>query len=108
MSRPLFLAVALLVLAASAACDKRNTEEQRRVQPMPERTVTDVLREHTASIMSVPGVVGIGQGECSGEPCIQVLVVKKTSELLKQIPSAIEGYAVEVLETGEIKALPAE
>ena len=37
-------------------------------------------------------------------PCIKVLVVEKTSELLAQIPPEVEGYTVEVLESGEIKA----
>ena len=32
-------------------------------------------------------------------------LVKKTPDLLKQIPSAIEGYPVAVQETGESKAL---
>ena len=50
--------------------------------------------------MSLPGVVGIGQGECDGQPCIRVFVVKKTEELLKQIPPVIDGYEVAVDETG--------
>ncbi len=55
--------------------------------------------------MGLSGVVGVNQGECSETPCIRVLVVKKTTDLLRQIPSAIEGYAVDITETGEIKAL---
>ena len=70
--------------------------------------IQDVLKAHTAALMSLSGVVGVGQGECSGEPCIRVLVVQKTPELVSKIPTAIEGYAVEVQETGDIKARPAE
>ena len=72
---------------------------------MPEKTIAQVLEQHTDALMSLPGVVGTGQGECSGRPCVKVLVVEKTSELLSQIPAAIEGYTVEVQEVGEIKAL---
>ena len=72
---------------------------------MPEKLIEQVLKEHTDSLMSLPGVVGNGQGLCDGEPCIKVFVVKKTPDLLKHMPSAIEGYTVAVQETGEIRAL---
>ena len=55
--------------------------------------------------MALPGVVGAGQGLCAGAPCIKVFVAKKTPELVRQIPPAIEGYAVAVEETGEFQAL---
>ncbi len=73
--------------------------------PMPEKPIEAVLKEHTDSLMSLPGVVGTAQGECEGKPCIKVYVVKKTSDLVKQIPATLEGYAVEIQVTGEIKAL---
>ncbi len=75
---------------------------------MPTKTIEQVLDEHADDIMSLSGVIGVGQGECSGEPCIRVLVVEKTSDLLRRISSAIEGYTVEVTETGEIKALDSD
>lgn len=72
---------------------------------MPEKSIREVLEEQTDSLMSVPGVVGIAQGECAGQPCIKVFVAKKTSELLREIPATIDGYLVDVQETGEIRAL---
>ena len=72
---------------------------------MDKRPIEDALREHTDRLMALPGVVGTTQGLSDGEPCIKVLVVKKTSELLAQIPDVLEGYAVEVEETGVIRAL---
>ena len=75
---------------------------------MPEKTIQQVLTDHSASLMALPGVVGVGQGECSGQPCIRVLAAKKTDELLKLVPQVIEGYQVAVDETGEIKALEEE
>ena len=71
---------------------------------MPKKAIETVLKEHTDSLMSLPGVVGTGQGQCEGVPCIKVFVVEKTPALLDQIPSAVEGYAVVVQETGEIRA----
>ena len=72
---------------------------------MQEKTVQAVLKDHTDSLMSLPGVVGTGQGLCEGKPCIKVFVAKKTPQLLRQIPSSLEGYTVAVQETGEIRAL---
>ncbi len=72
---------------------------------MTKKPIEQVLKEHTESLMALPGVVGTGQGLCSGEPCIRVFVVEATEELLKQIPEEIEGYTVDVEETGVIRPL---
>jgi hypothetical protein len=69
------------------------------------RTINEVIKEHTKSLMSIPGVVGTSQGKHAGKPCIRVLVIRKTPQLTKNIPSVIEGYAVTVQETGRIRAL---
>lgn len=71
---------------------------------MPDKTIDAVLKEYTDRLMSLPGVVGTAQSECAGKLCIKVYVSKKTPELLRQIPSEIEGFPVDVEETGEIRA----
>jgi hypothetical protein len=70
---------------------------------VPVRPLEEVLRERTDRFMAVPGVVGIAEGLCDGRPCIKVLVVKKTADLLNAIPTSVEGYAVAVEETGEFR-----
>ena len=95
----------LWLVAAAFACGQDGAEDRPAKRPVQEKTIEEALREHTDSLMSLPGVVGTGQGLCDGQPCIKVFIVKKTRGLLKQIPAAIEGYTVEVVETGEIKAL---
>lgn len=75
---------------------------------MVEKPIEVVLREYTDSLMAVPGVVGTGQGECGGAPCIRVFVVQKTSALVDKIPSMLDGYMVDVVVTGEIEALEPE
>ena len=72
---------------------------------MEKRTFYEVLKEHAGSLMTIPGVVGTAEGRLAGKPCIRVLVVRKTPQLTKKIPSTIEGYAVTVKETGIIRAL---
>mgnify|MGYP006990010526 CR=1 FL=1 len=56
--------------------------------------------------MSLPGVVGVGIGECEGKPCLKVLVERKTPELERQIPSELEGFKVELEESGPLQTQP--
>ncbi len=95
----------LWLVAVAVAYGQQGGEVEQEERLMQEKTIEVVLKEHTDSLMSLAGVVGTALGECSGQPCIKVVVVKKTAELVKQNPSAIEGYEVAVQETGEIRAL---
>ena len=80
-------------------------QKQAQQNKMTNKTIEQVLKEHTDHLMSLPGVVGTAQGELDGKPCIKVFVVKKTPELTKQIPANLEGFPVIIEETGEFKAL---
>ena len=95
--------VVLVWLFSATACAQQQADREKE-RPMASKTIEAVLKEHTDSLMSLPGVVGTAQGKCAGQPCIKVFVVKKNPTLLKQIPSTIEGYAVQIEETGEIRA----
>ena len=73
---------------------------------MPSRPIAEVLKEHSDELMSIPGVVGTAEGLCNDNPCIKVFVKEKTKDIDQRIPDELEGYPVEVEETGEFKALP--
>ena len=106
MVKAFLAAVCLLWLFAGAvACAQPGAESGQEMKPMQEKPIEDVLKEHTDSLMALPGVVGTAQGLCEGEPCIRVFVVEAAPDLLKQIPSEIEGYAVDIVETGVIRPL---
>ena len=94
----LCLVVLLLVYGSQEA-------SRPQIGAMPEKTIRTVLKEHTASLMALPGVVGTAEGKCDGKPCIKVYVKEKSPEIVKQIPAEIEGYPVTIQETGEIRAL---
>jgi hypothetical protein len=72
---------------------------------MPDETVNTALERHGRGIVSLPGVVGIAEGEADGRPCIRVFVARKTEELLGSIPQDVDGWPVIVEETGEFSAL---
>jgi len=67
--------------------------------------IREVLKRHTDELMAVPGVVGVAEGESHGKPCIRVFVVDSHSEALKHLPENIEGYLLNIEESGEFRAL---
>jgi hypothetical protein len=96
------IAIALLAFTLSS----NNIAHCMGKNPMAAETIKEVLKKHTKDLMSMPGVVGTGQGLCEGKPCIKVFVIEKTPDLDQKIPKTIDGYPVAIEETGEIKALP--
>jgi hypothetical protein len=74
--------------------------------PGREMTIDAVLKKHSEELMSLPGVVGAAQGICEGRDCIKVFVRKRTSELEQRIPPVLDGYPVEIEESGEFRPLP--
>lgn len=68
------------------------------------KDIAAVLKAHSGELLSVTGVVGVGEGECDGRLCIKVFVTQKSSLTLKLIPSTLEGFKVAIEETGEFKA----
>ena len=72
---------------------------------MPDMTIEQVLKKYTKKYMLLPGVVGLAQGKFENKPCIKVYITRKTQELLRQVPSNLEGYLVIVEESGKFQAL---
>lgn len=70
-----------------------------------DKNINAVLEQHSPRLLSLAGVVGVGRGECGGRPCIKVMVVENTAELAALIGGEIEGFRIEIIETGEIRAL---
>lgn len=77
---------------------------QDLAQIVSEKSVTAALAELTPQLMSLSGVVGVGEGRCDGKPCIRVLVAERSSKLVEQINEIVQGETVEIVETGEIRA----
>jgi hypothetical protein len=96
------IVIALLALTLADT----NIAGYRGKNPMAAETIKEVLKKHTEELMSMPGVVGTGQGLCEGKPCIKVFVIEKTPDLDQKIPKTLDGYPVVIEETGPIKALP--
>lgn len=101
----ILFSIGVMALSGSAVgCSEKRLEDQEGREEMVAPTIQAVLKEHTDEWMSIPGVVGTGIGACEGKPCIRIFVVKKTPELLQKIPAKLEGFVVDVEETGQIRA----
>lgn len=97
-----FLLAALLMLVASG-CGKKTETPGREAPPA---DINAVLSRHADSLMKIPGIVGVYVGERPDHsPVLRLMAVKKTRELEEKIPTVLEGYPVEVEETGEIKPM---
>jgi hypothetical protein len=77
---------------------------------VPQRNINTVLRAHDKELMAIPGVVGVYVGLKADQktPCLRVMAAKKTKELERAIPKSLEGYKVEIEETGVIRPMMRE
>jgi len=74
---------------------------------MPQRDIDAVLRTHDKELLAIPGVVGVYAGLLADQktPCLKVMVAKKTKDLEQAIPKSLEGYQVELDETGVLRPM---
>ena len=72
----------------------------------PRLTIEQAKERHETELMAIDGVVGVGIGECEGDPCVKVLLENESSDLKQQIPTQIDGFTVEMEVVGSLEALP--
>ncbi len=102
-----FMSIVVIFFAIGiGSCANKAVENGQGEDTMSSKTIEEVLKEHTEELMSMKGVVGTAEGLCNGNPCIKVFVIEFTPEVEQKILNILEGYPVEVEETGEFKALP--
>ena len=94
--------VMLLIFALTAA---DTTHHHQKDSARSHMTISQVLEKYTLPWMQMEGVIGTGEGEKNGKPCVLILVKKKTPGLMKQLPKSVEGYPVVLKEVGAVKAL---
>jgi hypothetical protein len=103
-----FLLAAMLP-AAVAGCRDGGRSPSPEVEAMARPPLTDVIAAHTDSLMRVPGVVGVYEGQLDdGTPCVKVMVLRLDDALRARLPRMLEGHPVVLVETGEIRAMPGE
>jgi hypothetical protein len=89
----------MTVLLLTGSCTTKDAD-----RTPPPANITQVLERHTDSLMNIPGVVGTAEGSCAGRPCILVFVRRATPQVRKAVPQQIDGFTVELRESGPIQA----
>ncbi|MFN2370183.1 MAG: hypothetical protein ABR506_03400 [Candidatus Krumholzibacteriia bacterium] len=98
--RALLLSLLLLALVA-AACGKKGQEEA-----VERPDIMGVVDAHAPRLIAIPGVAAVAVGALdSGEPCVRIYVVELTDALRAQLPATLDGWPVDVEESGEIRPL---
>jgi hypothetical protein len=109
-SRKIFLSLfcalcALIFLISIESCSKNTVKKQERHDKMHNKSIEEVLKQHTDSWMTIDGVEGTAIGLFENKPCIKIFTSIKTEDLRFKIPMTIEGYPVIIEETGTFRAL---
>ena len=100
------LALLLFLTVLGIGCNNTPKNTVDGVTTTPMRDINVVKEAHVNELMTVPGVVGVYVGTLdNGTPCIGVMVIRLTAELQQKIPQRLEGYPVNLEETGEIKPM---
>ena len=68
-------------------------------------SAAQAIELHADSLMALPGVVGVYEGESGGEPVLRVMMAERSEESERRIPRRLEGYRVEVEITGRIQPM---
>jgi hypothetical protein len=68
------------------------------------RDIQEILSRHTARLMAMPGVVGVGAGGSAAAPAVVVMVRTLTPALRRALPKTLDGVPVTVEESGDITA----
>lgn len=67
--------------------------------------VKKIMDAHVGALMAIDGVEGVYVGVCDdGDYCIKIMLAGDDKELLKKIPTEIDGCRVVTEVTGKIKA----
>ena len=101
------LGVALICTSLALLCGCASEPRPPSGSTMPHRDINTVLRAHDRELLAIPGVVGVYVGLLPDRktPCLRVMAVKKTKGLEQAIPKSLEGYRVELEETGVIRPM---
>jgi len=92
--------------SAVVACANEVEEDRAGEKPMSAEAVGKALKKHRDELMSLPGVVGTGQGLCDNQPCIRVSVTKHSPDLEEKVKTILKGCPFLIQETGRFRTRP--
>ena len=67
-------------------------------------SIATAIESYGPGLMELKHVVGVGESNCNGEPCIRVYLAKADHETLSEIPAKLDGITVIKEISGPIRA----
>jgi hypothetical protein len=102
-----WLCAASLALAAPG-CREAAPGAGEAEETVTRRPIAEVIAARADSLMAIPGVVGVYEGLTDdGAPCLKIMVVHLDDALRSRLPRTLDGYPVVLVQTGEIREMPA-
>lgn len=106
LKQMLLVGGALIFIFAGIFCTERNPGISGGAEENQFMSVEDALVKYSSELLALPGVTGVGQGRCQGQPCIKVYVESCAPELKKQIGNLLKDHRFEIQQSGKFKARP--
>ena len=85
--------VAAALALVAAGCQQRAAElapspssTPASEQAAPDQSLSLVIARNATTLMGIPGVVGVYEGETAGKPVLRVMVVAREDSILNKIP----------------------
>ena len=102
-------AIAMIVAGCQARAPEPAAEpapsSAPAAEPAQDQSLSLVIARNATTLMGIPGVVGVYEGEAEGKPVLRVMVLSRADSTLKRIPKTLEGYDVEVEVSGPIQPM---
>jgi len=103
---PILVFWVLSLITTGSGCEPKGTNKPQHEGPQAMMNIDEVIKKHADSLMTIPGVVGVYHGlDEKGSSCLKVMVIKINPEVERRIPKMLEGYAVVIEESGEIRPM---
>jgi hypothetical protein len=90
------------LLAFAFACYRPTPPDTSKGAPA--MTINTVIQSHAEELLEISGVVGVAQGTHEGHSVVQILVERRTPELVARLPRTLDGYPVIVVQAGELRS----
>jgi hypothetical protein len=72
----------------------------------PSDGIVGVKERHEAWLLRLPGVVGVGIGNCDARPCLKIYMKQRTPESERRIPRQLDGFKTDIEVSGPIQTQP--
>jgi hypothetical protein len=91
----------LVLLFFTSGCSQNKDTSDMNKKP-----ISQIFEEQEANWLSIPGVQGFYEGTGENDQTVIVIMVDSlTDKIRESLPDSLEGYKVQIEETGVIKPL---